>query len=37
MPFTANVVTKLVAMVRSLRPSISTMSSLDRLASKTYR
>jgi len=35
-PFAANAVPKLVAMATSLRPSISTMSSLDSLTSKTY-
>jgi len=35
-PFAANVVPKLVAMAKSLRPSISAMSSSDSLTPKTY-
>jgi len=35
-PFAGNAVPKLVAMATSLRPSISAMSSLDRLIPKTY-
>ena len=35
-PFAANAVPKLVAMATSLRPSISSMSSLDSLSPKTH-
>jgi len=35
-PFAANIVSKLVAMTTSLRPSNSRMSSLDSLTPKTY-
>ena len=35
-PFAANAVPKLVAMATSLRPSMSGMSSLDSLTSKTH-